>query len=248
MLVSSGSPVFSIVDPDSFVLTINPPEKQLQQLTIGQTAKITVDSITGEEFTAKVRRINPNVDQGQLKVTLDIEKAAREKLREGAFARVRLVMNTRKDALLVPKDAIVEENARKYLFLAKTPEGDSTVAQSVTNDTAPQVSAGTTPDPKATPPDTAAAPKPKMIAERIDVETGLEDKGQIEIVSGLKDGDQVIVRGQQTLKPKSPISVTTEEHELKAKATISADEALTAAESKRKAGAKAVPARQRRNL
>ncbi|MBI5092673.1 MAG: efflux RND transporter periplasmic adaptor subunit [Candidatus Hydrogenedentes bacterium] len=260
MLVTTGAPAFSIVDPASFVLTINPPEKQLQSLTIGQTANITVDSISGEEFTATVRRINPNVDQGQLKVTLDIEKAAREKLREGAFARVRLVMDTHKNALLVPKDAIVEENARKYLFLAKNTgpsveaapaaESDKRVQLEPASDPAPSPKPSTdnASDPPAAAAGDAGVATPRVIAERVEVGIGLDDKGLVEIVSGLSDKDLVIVRGQQTLKPKSPISVTTEERELKAKANIGADEALASAEAKRKAGAKSASKRPKRKF
>lgn len=66
-----------------------------------------------------VRRTNPSVDpvRGTVKVLLDFEDRVRERLREAAFARVKLVKETHDDALIVAKDAIVGENTRKYLFV-----------------------------------------------------------------------------------------------------------------------------------
>ncbi|NIA14737.1 MAG: efflux RND transporter periplasmic adaptor subunit, partial [Nitrospiraceae bacterium] len=120
-LVSVGTPVFSIVDPSSYLLRINAPERRLQNLHKGQQAKVTLDALGNEEFVATVRRVNPNVDpvSGLVKVTLDFDKETLSRLHEGAFARVRLIIDTHENALLVPKDAVLEENARRYVFVVE---------------------------------------------------------------------------------------------------------------------------------
>ena len=130
MMVAAGTPSFSIVDPESYILPINPPEKELHRLSVGQEAKVNIDSCPGREFIATVRRINPSVDPltGTVKVTLDFAKDERSFLREAAFARVRLVMETHKDALVVPKDAIIEENARTYLMIVRPETEDEAKA------------------------------------------------------------------------------------------------------------------------
>jgi len=191
-MVTTGVPVFSIVDPASYILPITPPEKELARLSVGQEARISIDSCPGSEFTAKVRRINPAVDplSGTVKVILDFDEAARSCLRESAFARVRLVMETHQNALLVPKDALLEENARKYVMLVQ--EGD--------RDASPEEPAGTETEPKAG----AHA----LMAERVEVQTGLEDSNSVEIVSGITEESRVITLGQHTLKPGSEVFVT----------------------------------------
>ena len=95
-LVTSALPIFSMVDPDSFMLVVHPPEKDLARLHEGQVARITVDALGSETFEAAVRRINPNVDptSGTVKVTLDFAPEVRKKLRDSAFARVNLIMET----------------------------------------------------------------------------------------------------------------------------------------------------------
>lgn len=248
-LVSAGMPIFNLVDPASFILTINPPEKELSRLRVGQVAKVTIDALGTKEFEARVRRINPGVDavSGTVKVTLDFDPATREQLREAAFARVRLIMDTHENALLVAKDALVEENARKYLFVVEeakkespskdrppsdapdTPEKDSTEASATPEETE-KSTAPTETTQNALDGDNA---KPKWVANRIEIETGLEDSNNIEVLSGITDTSLVVTMGQHTLKSGSFVSVTNTQAEIGAKAGISADDALKAAQEKR---------------
>ncbi len=209
-LVSPGMPVFSIVDTDSYVLPIQVPEKELSRLSVGQEARVRVDTTEGEEFTAKVRRINPSVDplSGTVKVVLDFTAEDKAKLRDAAFARVRLVMETHKDALVVPKDAVLEENGRMYLM---TVESESPAAAA---------------EPAAKPEGAA------HVAKRIEVKTGLEDSNNIEILSGADDSTQVVVLGQHTLKQDSHVTITSAEKELKAREGVSFDDAIAAAKKK----------------
>lgn len=221
-LVSSGAPAFDIVDTNSYILTINPPEQLLPRVEKGQKALVAIDAIKGDDFEAKVRRINPAVDPatGTVKVTLDFSNDIMSKLRESAFARVRLVLDTREDALLVPKDAVIEENARKYVFIIE-------------------------PDDEVSPEDTAPsdADGEIMIATRVEVKTGLEDNAKVEIVEGIDEHSPIVTVGQQTLKSGSEVKLTTTKEELLAKSGLSAEEALAAAEAERARGARNVDRR-----
>lgn len=251
MLVSSGTPAFSIVDPSSFMLIIAPPEKELSRLRIGQVAKVSIDALEGEEFMAKVRRINPGVDPatGTVKVVLDFDEETRTRLREAVFARVKLVMETHEDALLVPKEAIVEENARKFLFVVRRKEDDS-AAGGVQDEAMLDGEGGAADKPGDSSHEVLAVAKedagqdggeeaglPKFIAERIEVTLGLEDSRLAEILSGLDDGDLVVTNGQHTLKPGANLKVTNATDEILSKAGLSVEEALAAAEARRAGGA-----------
>lgn len=205
MLVSTGMPTFSIVDPNSYVLPINLPEKELGRLHLDQAADVTIDSRQGETFKATIQRINPSVDpqSGTVGVLLRFNEDARQYLREAAFARVRLVMETHANALAVPKDTLIEENSRKYLMVVE----------------------------QQSPADAGA--NPELVARRKEVQTGLEDSNFVEIVSGIEDGADIVTLGQHTLKPDSPVVVTTAEAEILSRAGISAEDALEAARDKR---------------
>jgi len=237
-LVSAAMSLFTIVDPSTYMLVINPPEKELARLKVGQVARVTIDALGNEEFDAMVRRVNPGVDSatGTLKVTLDFDSATRQRLRESAFARVRLVLETHEQALLIPKEALVEENARKYLFVIakddpdKKDAGAKVAADQATEDPAPlpeEAPAQAQPKPEEAP------AKPTFLAQRVEVQTGLEDSKNIEILSGPDDGTLVVTLGQHTLKPGSKVTITNATDELLSKAALSAEEALKAAQEKR---------------
>jgi RND family efflux transporter MFP subunit len=224
MLVSTGMPVFSIVDPSSFILPIFVTERSLPRLKLGQEARVTIDSSGDREFVAKVRRINPGVDAqtGSVKVVLDFDPSDHEYLREAAFARYSLVMDTHTDVLVVPKDAIVEENARRYVMVAQRG------AEAAQASEAPAAAQG----------GTAASPTadtPEWVAARVEVETGLEDSNYTEILSGINDDTLVITLGQQTVNEGDWLQVGNLEETLKTRGEISADAALDEVEKEKAA-------------
>ena len=247
MLVSPGTQVFSLMDPSSFMLTIEPPEKELPRLKIGQKALVTIDSIRGREFEASIRRINPSVDpiSGTVKVVLDFDDELQTRLHESAFARVKLVMATIQNVLLVPKEAIVEENGRKFLFLAREDESkrnadaktESLRPESETRDggklLTPEVEASEKDEVVA---DASESAAPAFVAERIEIRTGLEDSKSVQIYSGLADGDWVIINGQHTLKDGALIRVLKAKDAIWSKSELSADEALSEAKKRREEG------------
>jgi membrane fusion protein (multidrug efflux system) len=234
-LIPAGHSAFSMVDPQSYILMITPPEQELPRLRPGQVAQVNIDALGGKEYEARVRRINPAVDSvtGTVDVVLDFDAETRGQLMDAAFARVRLVMETHDDALLVPKDSIVEENARKYLFLVRKPEAASTPA-------ADAAAAADAPPAAETP--GAAAPAAvsdttslASVAERVEVRAGLEDKDHVEILSGLTDQDLVVTVGQHNLKSGSKVDVMNIEDALMARMDLNADDALKEARAKREA-------------
>ena len=77
----------------------------------------------------------------------------------------------------------------------------------------------------------------------VEVNTGLEDNANVEIVDGIGADSPVVTVGQQTLKSGSEVKLTTAEDELMAKADMSAEEALKAAEAERARGARTVDRR-----
>jgi membrane fusion protein, multidrug efflux system len=211
-VVSSGTPIFTIVDPSSFMLEVRIEEGALPRLYKGQRAKVKIDALGNEVFETTVRRINPAIDaaSGTVGVILDFKDEDLPKLREAAFARVDLVMDTRENALLVPKEAIIEDNARTFLFTVVEQSGEE-----ADNDSS----------------------DPIYVAERVEVDTGLSNSAYIEITNGIGDADHVVTYGQNTLKDGSHVRVTTAETELDTAAAVSAEEALEIAAERKARGA-----------
>ncbi|MBX3180571.1 MAG: efflux RND transporter periplasmic adaptor subunit [Candidatus Hydrogenedentes bacterium] len=212
MLVSTGMPVFNIVDPNSFILPINVAERYIPRLRVGQEARVRIDSVGDRRFLARVRRINPGVDPqtGTVKVVLEFERADHPYLRESAFARYSLVMETHENALVVPKDAIVEENAQRHVMVVRK-------AQAETGEAGAEGGGAS-----------------GLEASRIAVETGLEDAFYTEILSGIGEDDLVITLGQQTVKDGEPIRAGNLEETLESRGALPAGALLDQAREDRR--------------
>lgn len=119
--------VFSVVDFGSLVARIFVPEKELSGLSRGQGARLFAQAIGGDPRSAKVLRIAPTVDSrsGTVKVTLSIPK--KTGLRPGMFVEIDLIVDTDDDALLVPKRALIYDEAQTFVFTTKR-DGEESVA------------------------------------------------------------------------------------------------------------------------
>ncbi len=224
MVVSPGVPVFTIVDPDSFCLPINVPEKELFRLHTGQEARARIDAFPDREFIARIRRVNPSIDpmSGTVRVVLDFSPEDRPLLREAAFARVRLVMEKRGNALLIPRDAVLEEQGRPFVYQLTPVSKDDEALENI------------------------AADKPVYIAQRREIVAGIEQDDRVEVLEGMDEDALIVVMGQHSLKPDAYVTVTNIEEELAARRDMTLDEALEAAKTSPRAATSADRGRRAR--
>lgn len=226
-LIASGNPVYSIVDPTTYKLVINPPERDRQRLELGQRAIVTIDALQGREFEAVVTRIHPTVDAtGTIKVTLGFTDEQREALLESALARVNLIVDTREDVLLLSKDAVIEENARHYVFEVGPlviPDEPSKDGEDKNKDDSEEEE----PEP------IEWSMEPTGTANRVEVKVGLKNAESIEIVEGINEDSQIVTLGQANLKDGAAVRATNTEDEIAKNLDVPAEEAIRRAEEKR---------------
>ncbi|MFP4172420.1 MAG: efflux RND transporter periplasmic adaptor subunit [Candidatus Hydrogenedentota bacterium] len=225
MMMSSGTPVCTIVDPETYRLVIHPPEREMRRLYEGQTAAVRLDAAPDRTFTATVSRINPSVDpaSGTVRTTLQFEDAGPEDLLEAAFARVQLVMTTREDALLIPRDAILEEAGREYVY------------EVAPHDAAPEHELDSD-EPTETFIEEFGE---RLVASRTEIETGLQDSYYTEVVEGLDEESRVVTMGHHNLRHGADVRIMDSEEEAEALESgirMPADEALERAREMRAAG------------
>jgi len=116
-MVQANQQTFHIADFKPLIANVFVPETELARLQAGQPATLRVDALPDTRFQGSVERINPAVDpqSGTFKVVVRAEDP-QHRLRPGMFARVRIVHDVRKDTLLIPRTAIVNEDGREYVF------------------------------------------------------------------------------------------------------------------------------------
>ncbi len=120
--VTSGAQIASIVDFDTLVARVYVPEKELDRIRVGQIADIVGKAAAGRRGAGEVVRIAPIVDSatGTVKVTVGLPKALAggdQGFLPGMYAEVTLTTDTRDDATLVPKQALVYDEDEAFVFV-----------------------------------------------------------------------------------------------------------------------------------
>ena len=199
----SSTPLMTIADMSTINIEVNVDETEIASVDVGQEAKVKVDALGEKEVRAVVTQKNPlaiaksdtqgglsnrvNVQEAkEFKVTLelrDISDDVKEKLRPGMSATATVTTKTKNNVIAVPLQAIVE----------KAPAAPSP---------GPSIASSAPPTPNEKPKEQ----KGVYILEKdgkvkfVEVTTGITGESDIEIVSGLGAGSEVITGPSRVLK------------------------------------------------
>jgi membrane fusion protein (multidrug efflux system) len=115
--VKDGADLVNLEDISSVKVDFRIPEKFADRVGRGQELEVIVDALPEKPFRAKVDAIDPQVDSSGRSALLRGRIANPEaKLKPGMFARVRLILAERKDALIVPEEAIVPQGGKSTVW------------------------------------------------------------------------------------------------------------------------------------
>lgn len=216
-LVQANQAIFHIVDMNPLTATLNVPEREIGTLKAGQPVKLNVDALPGKQFAGSIERIAPVVDaaSGTFRVTclFDNTKAGNEILRPGMFGRVDIVYDQRRDALVIPRSALMDEDGETAVFVVEQGKAKS---KPVDRKVKPKPGDAVAAEP-------AKPAQPVLVAKRRTVQIGYADGDRVQIVSGLKPGDRVITLGRDAVRDGSEVQVL-------APSPVNANTTATAAE------------------
>ena len=199
----STTPLMTIADMSTINVEVNVDETEIASVEVGQLAKVKVDALGDKELTAVITQKNPlavaksdttgglnsrvNVQEAkEFKVTMELKDLTddiKDKLRPGMNSTATITTKTKNNVLAVPLQAIVEK-------APPTPTPTGSVASS-----AP----------------TPVGEKPKEVkglyildknnkVKFVEVTTGITGESDIEIVSGLQAGTEVVTGPSRVLK------------------------------------------------
>lgn len=116
-VVKDGTDLVNIEDVRRLKVDFRLPERIFTQLKVGQPIEVTTDAVPGGGYSGKVDAINPRIDAAgrSLEVRAELPNAD-GRLRPGMFARVRVIVGDRADALMVPEEAIVPQGDSFFVF------------------------------------------------------------------------------------------------------------------------------------
>lgn len=117
-VVSPSTSIVTLVNLSTMVTMANVPEHDVGRLKVGNLAIIEVDAFSGRSFTGKVARISPVLDAATRSATVEVEIPNPESgLRAEMFARVKLDLGSTRDAVLIPREALVYRGTQPGVFL-----------------------------------------------------------------------------------------------------------------------------------
>ncbi len=178
----SGSTVIATLITKQKVAEISLNEIDAAKVKIGQKATLTFDAIEGLSISGEVISVDMmgTVSQGVVSYSVKIGFDSQDdRVKSGMSVSAAVIIDIRQDVLTVSNNAIKSEGDIYYVEKFNQVISDTNNSQGVTSDTLP---------------------------EQITVEVGLADDTSTEILSGLKEGDQIILK---TITSKSGTTSTT---------------------------------------
>ncbi|MDD4666623.1 MAG: efflux RND transporter periplasmic adaptor subunit [Candidatus Cloacimonetes bacterium] len=116
--LSSGSPIFSLMDIGNVIVRIDVIEKDYRRIKTGQIARISLDAYPNEVFQGRVARIAPMLKENTRQATVEIELPnPGSKLKPGMFSRVELSYQTKKQVHAVPATAITKRDGKSGVYI-----------------------------------------------------------------------------------------------------------------------------------
>ncbi len=120
--VSSGDPIIELTQLDPLELVFGVPEEQASYVQVGQTVQARVGRC-GIAFEGTIEAIDPKIDPQAR--TLSVQARVRNgerRLIPGMSARVRLAIGTSREAVVVPREALVARG-NSYIVWVATEDG-----------------------------------------------------------------------------------------------------------------------------
>jgi len=164
-----GVPLLTITNNSSVYIRAQLPETEMGNAEVGQQATVTVDALSGRELFGDVIEIIPAADTTSRSFDMKVALANPDgKLKQGMFARITLVTAEADNAVVIPRDAVVDLGGQPSVFVV---DGSKAAARAVT--------------------------------------TGIHDRENVVVSSGVIEGDRIVVQGQHLLRDGQMISVST---------------------------------------
>jgi len=188
---ASGSTIIATLLTRQSVAEVSLNEVDMAQIKMGQKATLIFDAVDGLTITGQIIEVDSlgTVSQGvvtyDIKIGFDVQD---DRVKPGMSVSAAIITNVKQNVLLVPNSAIKSTGGISYV---EVPSNVSVARELMTNAT---ISTGIILNP---------------VPNRQDVELGLANDLDTEIVSGVNEGDLVVTRIITSLTTSAPVKTQT---------------------------------------
>jgi len=194
---NAGTVLMTVADVGTMIVKAGVNEVDIGKVRLDQPVKITLDAYPKVRFAGIIKRIAPAARLEEKVKVFDVEISIDRQgaeLRTGMTANIDVVGEKREKVLTVPVEALFRKDDKEFVYFKKPPAPQAAQSPGFLS----KVFA-------ASPKDGPAAKledkdKWKATFEIREVETGLASFDKVQIVGGLKAGEEVAV--EDPTKPK----------------------------------------------
>jgi HlyD family secretion protein len=112
--LNRGQRLGQLDSPEATKLIVSIDEYYLSRVAVGQTAILENDGVS---YPMTIRKLNPQVKNGQFEGELIFAKAEPKGLKRGQTLQAKLALGENKSALLLPAGAFLTESAGNFVFV-----------------------------------------------------------------------------------------------------------------------------------
>ncbi|HEX8151886.1 MAG TPA: efflux RND transporter periplasmic adaptor subunit, partial [Thermoanaerobaculia bacterium] len=179
---NAGTVLFSVADTTSMIVKAGVNEVDIGKIRVGLPVKVTLDAYPKTAFQGRIDRIAPAVRLDEKVRVFDVEvrlDAQGRELRSGMTANIEVAGERKEKVLTVPVESVFQRDEGEVVYVKKTID--------------PKLAAAAKKEEKGTKNDAKKDDKDawKRHFDRRIVVTGLADNARVEILEGLKPGEEV---------------------------------------------------------
>ena len=200
---SPGSTLMTVSDLSIITAEVRVDETDIVNISLGQTADVTIDAIPGKTFKGKVTEIGDNAivrstgvssaqsttstqEAKDFKVVVTLDNPP-PNLRPGLSTTAKITTGTAKNVLTIPIQALVSRDKNDLEAQAKKVKKDKSAPQVLVKKEADEIQG-------------VFVVTPGRKAEFRKVDTGLTGTTEIQVKSGLNENDEIITGSYKVLK------------------------------------------------
>lgn len=163
---SQGVPAYTVMDLSTIKVEVGVSEQVLNTIHVGDKVSVLMTAVSELPLEGTVSTIAPASGQTGM-YTVKVELNNKDgKIKSGMMAEVSFTMESSKDTIVLPRNAVIEKDNEVYVYVVEN-----------------------------------------GVAKKVNVELGIESGDTIEILSGLKDGDNVVTKGQTYISDGEEVNV-----------------------------------------
>jgi membrane fusion protein, multidrug efflux system len=178
--LNPGTTVVTLEALDPLFVDFSVPQQTLSRIAAGQTLTARVDTFPGQSFQGKIVAISPSVDTDSRNVQMRASLPNPDhRLLPGMFATIDIAAGASEQRVTLPQTAITYNPYGSTVYLVEH---------------AADAGGG-------------GAAQPRLVARQVFVTTGETRGDQVEVLSGVQQGDVVVAAGQIKLHNGSTVLV-----------------------------------------